>query len=225
MIPVIGCAYITRSDLMLKMIMSINRPVNEIVIVDNSLDNTCPQVEGARTIKPYSNMGVSWAWNTIIHSTRRANYWVIVNSDVEMGPNDLANLEARMEAGDELCLVHSMALFGISASCVQKVGWFDEMFVPAYCEDNDYVYRARLLGVEVTFIEPEYAHYGSATIKSSQKFRLANDVSHDRNVKYYREKWGGVMHEETYTTPFDKGGSPRDTQTLDLHRLRELSWD
>lgn len=224
MIPVLGIPYISRSDLMLRTITSINHPVDELVILDNSRDGSCPQVDGARTIKMHRNMGVSWAWNTIIRNTHEADYWVILNADVQLGSDDLARLAERMQDGADLCLVESMALFGISGACIEKVGWFDESFVPAYCEDNDYIYRCRLLGANVEWITAGWDHFGSATIKSSDAHREGNNRSYPMNVKLYREKWGGIMGEEVYTTPFDRGGSPRDTQTLDLSRLRALSW-
>jgi len=224
-IPVLGIPYLTRSDLMLRAVTSINHPVDELVIVDNSVDDTCPIVDGARHIKTGSNMGVSWAWNTIIMATREAPYWVIANADIRFGPEDLVRMEERMQAGVDLLLNESMALFAISGNCIQTVGWFDTMFVPAYCEDNDYIYRSRLMGIDVQFLEPQFEHFGSASIKSSDGFRKANSVSYPMNVKYYREKWGGSMGHEVYTSPFDNGGSPRDTPPLDLDRLRALSWD
>ena len=224
MIPVLGVPYITRSDLFIETIVSINHPVDKIVVVDNSADGTCPQVDEAQYIKAHRNMGVSWAWNTIIKQSYEAKWWAISNSDLKYGPNDLKNLDEAMNDGHDLVFVESMALFGISAKCVQTVGWFDEMFVPAYCEDNDYRWRAHLLGIDVHFIAPEYEHFGSATIKSDLEFRAANSHSYPQNVKYYQRKWGGSMGSEVYETPFNEGGSPRDCQTLDFNRLRALSW-
>jgi glycosyltransferase involved in cell wall biosynthesis len=223
-IPVLGVPYLTRSDLMVRLITSINHPVGEIVVIDNSNDGSCPQVDGSKTARMWRNMGVAWAWNTIIKMTPKADWWAIVNSDIQLGPADLQNLEAAMVHHD-LVLVHSMALFGISPRAIKVVGWFNEMYCPAYCEDNEYVYRARLLGVEPIFLEAGFDHFGSATIKSDPGRRKQNDRTYPENVKYYTKRWGGVMHQEKFTTPFDQGGSPRDCETLDIDRLRELSWD
>lgn len=225
MIPVLGVPYINRSDLFVRMITSISHPIETIVVIDNAADDTVPRVDGAIYIKPHRNMGVSWAWNTIIKATPHAPWWAISNADIKLGEHDLANLEAGMASGLDLCLVESMALFGISAECVQKVGWFDENYAPAYCEDNDYLYRAKLIGVRIDWLIPEFEHFGSASIKSDPKLYAGNALSYPENVKYYARKWGGVMHQEVYTTPFDQGGSPRDCPTLDFDRLRRLSWD
>lgn len=225
MIPVLGVPYLSRSDLFVEMITSINHPIGDIIVVDNSTDGTIPQVDDALYITPHRNMGVSWSWNTIIMARPHAPWWAIANSDIKLGPYDLQNLCEAMDSGGELVLIESMALFGISASCIQKVGWFDTNFIPAYCEDNDYIYRARLLGVEPRFITPGFTHFGSATIKSSPHAMMNNNRTYPLNVRYYSEKWGGIMGKERFTTPFDKGGSPRDCPTLDFERFRTLSWD
>jgi len=225
MIPVLGVPYISRSDLFVAMITSINHPIKELVVIDNSNDGSCPQVDDARYIKMHRNMGVSWAWNTIIQSTPMADWWCIVNSDIKFGPTDLGRLEEAMGSGYELVLLSGMALFGISASCIEKVGWFDTNFVPAYCEDMDYSWRGRLLGIKALELGSDSQHSGSATIGSDPRMRAGNERSYPMNVKYYQEKWGGIMGREAYETPFDQGGSPRDCPTLDLSRLRALSWD
>jgi len=139
-IPVIGTAYIARSDLLVEMVTSIDHPVQDLVIIDNSSGDTCPRVDEALTIRMHRNAGVSGAWNLIIKTRPKAAWWCIVNSDITFGPHDLEQLEQQMEGGKELVLLESMAAFGISRACIKQVGWFDEMFVPAYCEDNDYIY-------------------------------------------------------------------------------------
>jgi len=225
LIPVLGLPYISRSDLFVETVTSINHPVDKIVVVDNSSDGSCPIVDGATYIKMHRNMGVSWAWNTIIQQSRQAQWWAISNSDLRYGPNDLKHLDEAMQSGADLAFVNSMALFGISGRCIQTVGWFDEMFIPAYCEDNDYTYRAKLFVITPVFIDAGFSHFGSATIKSNKDFHAANNRSYPQNVKYYQEKWGGIQGHEVFDTPFNQGGSPRDCPTLDFYRLRALSWD
>ena len=151
MIPVLGIAYLNRSDLFAECILSIDFPVDELVIIDNSGDDTCPVVDGAHYIKMPRNMGVSWAWNTIIKAYPLAPWWLIANSDVKFGPGSLQKVFEAMKDSD-LTLAPTMATFGLSHDCVETVGWFDEAaFIPAYCEDNDYLRRARRLGITPTW--------------------------------------------------------------------------
>jgi len=223
-IPVLGIPYMSRSDLFTEMIMSIDFPVQDIIIIDNSGGDTCPQIEGAHHVKMPHNMGVAWAWNTIIKSFPTAAWWTICNADIKFAPGDLEKLYRAMQ-DHSFTLLNSMAAFGVSRECIEKVGWFDEAsFIPAYCEDNDFVYRARLVGVDPHFVQAGFAHFGSATIKSDPHLRDENNRTYHQNVKEYTRKWGGMMHEEVFKTPYDKGGSPRDCLTVSIAELAARSW-
>ena len=223
MIPVLGVPYIARSDLFTETILSIDEPVGDIIIIDNSANGTCPQIDGAHHVRMFRNIGVAAAWNLIIKSAPKAPWWAIINSDLRFQPGDLARLATAMQDHD-FVLLNSMACFAVSQRAIQTIGWFDERFCPAYCEDNDFVYRARLLGIEPHFELGHFAHYGSATIKSDTHMRDENDRTYAQNVREYIRKWGGIMGKEVYKTPYDEGGSPRDCKTLDMERLNELSW-
>lgn len=226
MIPVIGIPYITRPDLLADVLSAIRKDqVGRIHIIDNSapdlslrVNNDDPQLCITRM---HRNIGVSAAWNIIMKANPMADWWCILNSDVILTDSDLPALEAAME-NSECVLAGGMYAFGIKPSAIQKVGWFDESYVPAYCEDIDWVYRAKLLGVNVEQI-PGFLHFGSHAIKSNPHFVEENRRSYPQNRRYYERKWGGFVGEEAYTTPFDAGGSPRDW-TLDMDRLRDLTW-
>lgn len=132
MIPVIGVPYVNRPDLLQRLVESLGGRYEQLIIIDNSFDRSAPEGGGARCIRFGHNMGVSAAWNTIIKATPRAPWWFIVNSDIQFIADDLERMESAM-AEHPLALLYSMAAFGISRSVIEKVGWFDENFVPAYC--------------------------------------------------------------------------------------------
>jgi hypothetical protein len=43
------------------------------------------------------------------------------------------------------------------------------------------------------------------------------------NRDYYIRKWGGMPLQETFRTPFNQGGSPRDWE-LEPGRVQKLTW-
>lgn len=226
MIPVIGIPYISNFDLLEKCITSIPYDRYEkIHIVDNSdiygaiVYPTNPKVHITR---PHHNSGVSSAWNNIIKWNPQARWWFIINADVAFIPEDLDRLEAAIRIHDVVTL-GGMSAFGVRASAIAKVGWFDENFIPSYFEDNDWDYRARLMGVHIEKIAAMDYHYGSAVIRQSQVYARENARTFPMNQRYYVDKWGGGVDHEVYTTPFDKGGSPRDW-TLDIARLAQMTW-
>lgn len=93
--------------------------------------------------------------------------------------------------------------FMIKKETIDKVGYFDEKFFPAYFEDNDYHYRINLAGMRAIKINRAlYFHYGSRTIKNDDRIKAVSDHGYLANRDYYKKKWGGVPGQEVYTTPF-----------------------
>lgn len=91
--------------------------------------------------------------------------------------------------------------FLVRTDILSKVGLFDQNFIPAYFEDNDYHYRINLLGLKAlrTTAAP-YFHHGSKTQSiettiTSSKF--------EANREYYISKWGGSPGQETFLTPYN----------------------
>lgn len=233
MIPVIGIPYISREDLLVRLLDSIPSDAYEqIHIIDNSPDGLSPEFVDmvGMQVKPnvlisrmHANLGVGASWNLIMHLHQDERWWAIFNADIVVDGEKLAKLERAMRIHDIVYLADGMSAFGIRATCIQKVGWFDTNYVPAYCEDIDYDYRCRLMGVHIENLKEDVQHFGSATLKDSVHYQRENGQSYPANRKYYEAKWGGFVGQETYTTPFNEGGSPRDW-TLDMSRLQALSW-
>lgn len=224
MIPVLGVPYINRKDLLVGMLESVNQSVEQLIIIDNSPQRDLLGFEwpNARVISMGHNLGVAASWNLIIKVTPLAPWWLITNSDIVFGPNDLASLTTHM--GEyELATMRGMAVFAIRPDAIEKAGWFDEGYLPAYCEDNDYSWRCQLTGVKSIELEYECQHVGSAVIGSEPRYRSENNRTYPQNVLYYERKWGGIMGKEVYRTPFNKGGDPREW-TLSPVRLAELTW-
>lgn len=86
--------------------------------------------------------------------------------------------------------------FMISKTCWEQVGQFDERYVPAYFEDNDYHERILRGGYRaVSLPTAPYYHYGSVT--RNEDHETPNDKKHERfrstRHEFYR-KWGFIPH-------------------------------
>ena len=164
-IPVIGVPIVNGYDWLEKLIKSIDYPVKNLVVVNNSggdkkltrqlnnlLDNEGlhnPLIDKIHVINFPTNMGVAFAWNCIIKSFILEPFWVISNHDIEFTPGLLQEMfEAALN--DEVCMVHphrgnytqgSFDLFLIKENCIREIGLFDENLYPAYGEDVDYLMR------------------------------------------------------------------------------------
>lgn len=198
--------------------------VERVVIVDNSEKGTAPDVvPGARIIRLGGNMGVAHGWNLTIKATPKADWWAMVNSDVEVARSDCERLAEAMSSFD-LVKLGGYEMFGISRRCVRKVGWFDENYHPAYAEDNDYQRRATLAKMRMKWMEGPYKHEGSLTIRLDPVLRERNNVTYVKNVEYHHAKWGGPPGTEAYEVPFNKPAGPVHAR-LDIDRLADQQWE
>lgn len=220
-IPALIVPVLNRPDLLMALLRSVDHPIEQLVVIDNG--GLIPaEIEAIRL--PH-NIGVSAAWNLGMKVTPTAPWWLIANSDLTFGPGDLARLDATVdEDSDTHYFMLGMSAFALTKHTLDRVGWFDENFHPAYDEDLDWDRRARLVDCERVEVGFTGEHVGSATIRSDPELRTRNGTTHAANDAYYARKWGGPKQGgERFLTPFDGGGHVGSWR-LEPSRLREQSW-
>jgi hypothetical protein len=231
MIPVLGLPILNRYDLAHGMERSVDVGVERYYVLDNGggyVESTCGLSLAAESIhicKPGFNLGWGAAVNFIIRANLRADWWCFANADTVFGPGDLDALEAAMWAatGPAMVSVCGYSGFAVNDRAIEAVGWFDEHYIPCYCEDSDWDWRAKHLGVSFTSIASTttQAEGGSVTIRQPG---TRNNDTYPLNKDYHRAKWGGEPWEEQYATPWNLGGDLTITTAPKLSRLREQSW-
>ena len=229
MIPVAAVLHYKNPGLTEAMLRSFPRDLaRQFVIVDNSECGTAPRtVDGvpfeARYITFMGNMGVAHGWNTVIKATPRAEWWAIFNNDLEVERGDIERLITAMGHHD-LVLMGGFDAFAVHRRVIGQIGWFDENYHPAYCEDNDFTHRAVLAEVSIANIDAVKLHHGSATIMRDPELRERNQATFANNVEYHQAKWGGLMGHEIYTRPFNKAEGPA-VGRLSIERLSSQHWE
>jgi hypothetical protein len=229
-IPVLGIPYYNRLDLLKRCILSIDHPVETLVLVDQGPMRTTGHIafwEAARESVPacihamerivHPNAGVAGAWNEII-KLFPAKWWMIANNDIAFAPGDLEKMARFVEENQQLAQMvygnHGASWFSITARGINTAGLFDENIYPAYLEDCDMSRRFDLLGLRRCDVPDVHAQHGdgfltgSCTVNSSPELRKKNGVTHGRNFEYYRAKWGGINGEEKYEFPFNNPKIP-----------------
>jgi len=222
MIPVLGVPTLYRYDLLERMLASVDETWDRLVVIDNG--GKCPPLWKAHVVSLPANLGVPASWNLIMKVTPDAPWWAIVNDDIEFAAGDLASLcEAMADPAPRVVTLDGFGAFAINRACVDRVGLFDENFVPAYCEDADYEYRCKLAGVPILSIPAGLRHDRSTTI-AEPRYKAENDRTYPLNRTYFGVKWGGDLRGgETFDSPFDSGAGV-DEWSLDFPRLREQAW-
>lgn len=91
--------------------------------------------------------------------------------------------------------------FMIDQKCWEITGEFDEVFAPAYYEDNDYHYRMQLAGLlAITYPPAMFFHWASRT-QLEALGRPLSDTS-NQHAQYVR-KWGGDPGKEVFVRPYN----------------------
>jgi GT2 family glycosyltransferase len=185
----------------------------------------CERLAGSDDVVyyPYGlNRGVSTSWNEGILAAyaEGADVVIVVNDDIEFSEGDIDRLARTARDHAECYIVscagyhgrlqarlpsHGYSCFAINPVALEALGCFDENFFPAYCEDQDYAYRARLAGLhEENCPGTAVLHHGSSTIYADAELYRQNALTQRRNIAYYGRKWGGPAGAETFTRPFDR---------------------
>jgi GT2 family glycosyltransferase len=107
--------------------------------------------------------------------------------------------------------------FMLRPATLQKYGWFDPNFRPAYFEDNDYYGRVVLGGGSCRIVHAaQFFHHGSMTVR--QDAEMAHHVTYwfEQNRQYFQRKWGVGQPQNSaegvrrhyYQHPFNDAGKP-----------------
>lgn len=247
-IPVIGVPIVNGVDWLVRLINSIDYPVDELFIINNSgsgeiekdlneiSKNKYDLINNIRVCNLPSNIGCSSAWNLVIKCYCLSPYWIISNHDVSFTPGlleEMVNETSKKEVG----VVKSGSqweLFLLKESTVRECGLFDENFYPAYLEDCDYY--VRLLNKNITIQETklkcihgdgdQYSFSGSQTWRTNLELKPKIDFSHNENAWYMTEKWGPKWRDihwnmNPWKTPYNNPEIPISYTKFDIDFWRK----
>jgi len=159
---------------------------------------------------PSYNLGVAKSFNYLISKLGKC---IICNDDVLFNHKDVIAIMQTAEKHHNCVIVEGNdPISGFSTfyvnrpEVIQMIGGFDELFSPAYFEDNDMRYRLKLNGYSIeNAILPCWKHRRSSTLKkSTELYKRMHWCNFYRNRNYYLMKWGGLPGNEQYQTPFGK---------------------
>lgn len=193
MIEVMGVPTLTRFDLLGRMLESIDYPVKNLIIINNSGNQSLevvkpPLVDKLWLLHMPSNLGVAGSWNMIIKSFPFAKSWLIASDDIEFPAGALERYSELVdsEAMQFFDTVPKWACFSVGEKVVEKAGLACELFHPAYFEDNDWERRVDVWGVRKEILPIAVSHNNSSTLKSG--FEGRNNETYMVNQDTYIER-------------------------------------
>jgi len=197
----------------------------EVLVIPNRKGLQVAPHPQVRILAPGTNIGLAGAWNLGLREAYHMGFdrALLLNDDLFL--TDPTTLQKFLNASPPLGEVWPTALWyardrGFSCILIPRpvfegVGGFDPGFWPAYFEDNCLHYRAKLLGIPTGLVDVETEHVGSGSLKADPEWENFNkNRAFPANMRRYVAKYGGLPHEETYTTPWN--GQPPILGTKEL---------
>ena len=114
-------------------------------------------------------------------------------------------LNTKEKEGVDESLHPNFSAFALDKACWKTVGEFDELFHPAYFEDNDYHYRMKMAEVKAIVLPTAmFYHHGSATQNQAAEngLPMVSGGMFENARATYVGKWGGVPGKELWTMPY-----------------------
>jgi GT2 family glycosyltransferase len=197
-IPVLIYPVLNRFDLLKKSLKAIDHPIDEILIINNSKnDSNTKNLQkkfshlNLKILNLPSNLGCSGSWNLGIKLYPHASYWMFGSADTSANPGTFKEFAAQSKS-DRAVFIEGVqfSLFSIGEDIVGKTGLFDEYIYPAYYEDQDYTDRFYLDGFKIHLLSNASADTGgvSQTINSDETFFRNNNNTYVQNHYYYMSK-------------------------------------
>lgn len=200
-IPVLIIPVLNRFDLLERVLDSIDYPVDNILIIDNS-NSYKTERENVHVLNMPANLGVAGSWNLGIKCFPHAPYWIIGSNDNVWVHGSLEKLNNLSNENSLVFTSQSWNSFSLGSNLVKKIGIFDENYYPAYHEDTDYIERIRLHNMNSSIIKtdiPMQCYGAGTTMHSNEQFEQRNKTTGEANRLYYMDKiYGEDEHYDCY---------------------------
>jgi hypothetical protein len=190
MIPMLVVPTLTRRDLLVRMLGTVDCPVGHLVVIDNSgqgLEVPDGPWGVATVLRMPCNFGVAGSWNLAVRMGHRDGWVMIASDDVTFPAGALAGF-ADVSAEDRLVVSGTWphwCAFTLGMRVVQKVGLFDEGYFPAYFEDTEYERRMGQHGMTLTH-GPPVGHDNASTLNTPRRnFVAKNRATYRSNAALY----------------------------------------
>jgi len=249
MITTLGIPVLNRGDFLLRCVKSVDHPVENLVIINNSegknhqVNAACELIEKREIpngslfdnikIEVKKNLGCGPSWNYIFQNN--PGPWLITGSDIMFMPGSLALLDDAFEKNPDAAMVFGDGynVFLMTPQAVEKIGLLDENFFPAYYEDCDHWRRGVLSGAKLIGV-PGFKHIhgeigdphgGSSTVRSDAELNRKNGITSKNNHDYFLRKWGGEPESQSlYKTPYNREVPVTFWELDPVHRKKNEIW-
>ena len=196
MIPVMVVPTLTRHDLLVQMLASIDYPVGFLLIINNHPDEYFVGVDAIpdcvvdyQVFNMPANLGCAGSWNLGIKVQPFSSWWFFASDDVVFAPGALEKFAGECSP-DRVTICEEWPhyqFFGVGENVVERVGLFDENLFPANFEDDDYQRRCEVSGVEIHRADVGHSHVKQGTVHAPE-WAASNARTYGANETYFLRK-------------------------------------
>lgn len=185
--------------------------------------DVCKKLSKRKNVRYYpygENRGLAKSNNEAIMAAQDAgaDVFICFADDVYVQPGAIDKIAQTVLDNPNCSFVESMgfvertqrtehlALTGgaLNLKAIERIGYFDQNFDPFYFSDTDWMYRARLAGMQkVTAEGTHHIHAGSKTTTHVPGMAEVFERWFPAIKEHYINKWGGDGGQERYTQPFN----------------------
>ena len=194
---------------------------SDVYIIDNGNQDIRTTSPNQHIIKTEKNLGVSGSWNLLcdILFAKGYTHVALLNDDIVLDKNvDEIGDFINNNPSDFYVGTLTWCAFIIPLTTWQIIGRFDEIYYPAYYEDNDYAYRLHINNSKYTvtpFLNPKI-YRNSQTIAKNPELNKSQ-----KNQENYIKKWGGTPGNEKYLIPYTENKIEVITVATEIKKSKE----
>ena len=172
-------------------------------------------------IDPPNSTGLAYNWNLGIKEAikDKCTHFLVANNDILFHPETIDNLVERINEGDAVMVTGvnvvgmcerpekiyelkisepfnesehpDFSCFMITERTIKLIGWFDDRYIGAYFEDQNYHARIVMLGHKaISYTKAPYYHYASQTLKDNPRWGDIIQEKFRHNQTLFGEQFG-----------------------------------
>jgi hypothetical protein len=174
-----------------------DNPNTKMYFIDNGQQKIPDYIKNNVIWVTSKNIGCAGGWNlccNIAFNYLHLENIIIGQEDARFSEEILTELSSKT-ATNTICGTYDneyhFALFGIHKNTWRNVGKFDENFLFAGCEDNDYKHRCKLHNINIITLGISHWFNDHSSTHPNSPIPLETRVY---NSKYLEEKWGNYTY-------------------------------
>ena len=127
--------------------------------------------------------------NEVIYASATSDILIICSHRVRPKQDDIYKIINKLKEGFGVVALYRLACFGFKMDLIKKIGFFDERFIPAGYEDDDFFFR--LQEANIALYEEKCVEYIAGPSLWQQELHTFEGVQYKQPItyKFFIKKW------------------------------------